>query len=408
MAAVPGKPDVWSVVDSALIERGETQGGPDARAARRAGGRRRTRKQKPSVKARLLQGTVLVALIGGVTAYVSFNKSVTLSVDGSPEHVHTFATTVAGFLSAEGIHTGSHDIVAPAPNATLTSGDYVAVRYGRHVNVTVDGTGKNLWMTATTVSQALDELGVRQDGAEMSVPAGMSISRQGISFTVWTERHITFLVDGTSKTVATHAATVKDAMAQAGIILKGQDSVSAPLTAVPTDGESISVLRITGTTATTQRSIPFSVTKVQDASLFSGQQQVVTSGQDGTEVVVYAYQTINGVKQSAKQISMTVTKQPVAEVVHVGTKSYPTNLSGAGQLNWAKLANCESGGNPQAVDSSGTYYGLYQFSIATWQTLGGTGLPSAASSAEQTYRAELLYLRSGSGQWPVCGPNLYQ
>jgi resuscitation-promoting factor RpfB len=395
-------------VDSALIERGETQDGPDTRATRRAGSRRRTRKQKPSVKARLIQGTVLVALIGGVTAYVSFNKTVTLAVDGSPEHLHTFATTVAGFLNAEGIHTGSHDIVAPAPNAALTSGDYVAVRYGRHVDVTVNGAGKNLWMTATNVSQALDELGVRQDGAELSVPAATPISRQGITFTVWTQRQVTFLVDGTTKSVTTHAATVQDALTQAGITLKGQDTVSAPLTSVPTDGESISVLRISGTTATTQRSIPYPVTKVSDSTLFSGQQQVVTPGQDGVETIVLAYQTINGVKQAPKQISATITKQPVAEVVHVGTKTYPTNLSGAGQLDWPKLANCESGGNPASVDSSGLYYGLYQFSISTWDSLGGTGLPNAASSAEQTYRAELLYLRSGSGQWPVCGHFLYQ
>lgn len=395
-------------MDSALIERGETQDGPDTRAARRSAGRRRTRKQKPSVKARLIQGTVLVALIGGVTAYVSFNKAVTLSVDGSPEHLHTFAATVADFLNAEGIHTGSHDIVAPSPSASLTSGDYIAVRYGRHVDVTVNGSAKNVWMTATNVSQALDELGVRQDGAELSVPAATTIGRQGITFTVWTQRQITILVDGGTKTITTHAATVQDALAEAGITLKGQDTASVPLNSVPTDGESISVLRISGTTATEQRSIPYPVTKVSDTTLFSGQQQVVTAGQNGVETVVLAYQTINGVKQAPKQISATVTKQPVAEVVHVGTKTYPTNLAGAGQLDWAKVANCESGGDPTSVDSSGLYYGLYQFSISTWDSLGGSGLPSAATPAEQTYRAELLYLRSGAGQWPVCGHFLYE
>jgi resuscitation-promoting factor RpfB len=263
-------------------------------------------------------------------------------------------------------------------------------------------------MTATTVSQALDELGVRQDGAEMSVPADTPIGRQGMTLTVWTQRHVTFLVDGTDKSITTYAATVQAALSQAGITLHGQDSVSAPLTAVPTDGETISVLRISGTTATTEKSIPFTVNKVQDSSLYSGQQQVVTPGQDGTETIVYAYQTINGVKQSPRQISESVTKQPVTEVVDVGTKTYPTGVAGASQLDWAALAQCESGGNPQAVDPSGTYYGLYQFSVATWETLGGTGLPSQASSSEQTYRAETLYLRSGSGQWPVCGPNLYK
>ena len=67
------------------------------------------------------------------------------------------------------------------------------------------------------------------------------------------------------------------------------------------------------------------------------------------------------------------------------------------------IAACESGGNPSAVSSSGTYRGKYQFSYATWAAVGGSGDPAAASEAEQDYRAALLYERSGPGQWPVCG-----
>jgi hypothetical protein len=35
--------------------------------------------------------------------------------------------------------------------------------------------------------------------------------------------------------------------------------------------------------------------------------------------------------------------------------------------------------------------------------MGGTGDPAAAPEAEQDYRAALLYVRSGSSPWPVCG-----
>ncbi|MBC7373663.1 MAG: transglycosylase family protein [Frankiales bacterium] len=79
----------------------------------------------------------------------------------------------------------------------------------------------------------------------------------------------------------------------------------------------------------------------------------------------------------------------------------------ADSLNWAALAQCESGGNPRAVNPSGTYRGLYQFSLQTWQGVGGQGDPIDASSGEQTYRAKLLYQRSGAGQWPECGRRLF-
>ncbi|MDD9205688.1 transglycosylase family protein, partial [Georgenia sp. 10Sc9-8] len=73
---------------------------------------------------------------------------------------------------------------------------------------------------------------------------------------------------------------------------------------------------------------------------------------------------------------------------------------------WADLARCESGGDPTIVSANGLYYGLYQFSLATWRSVGGSGLPSQASVAEQTERAKILQARSGWGQWPHCAARL--
>jgi Transglycosylase-like domain len=67
------------------------------------------------------------------------------------------------------------------------------------------------------------------------------------------------------------------------------------------------------------------------------------------------------------------------------------------------IASCESGGDPSAVSSDGTYRGKYQFDYGTWESVGGSGDPAAAPEAEQDYRAALLYARSGSSPWPVCG-----
>lgn len=67
------------------------------------------------------------------------------------------------------------------------------------------------------------------------------------------------------------------------------------------------------------------------------------------------------------------------------------------------IASCESGGDPTAVSSNGTYRGLYQFDYGTWESMGGSGDPAAAPVAEQNYRAALLYASAGSGPWPVCG-----
>jgi hypothetical protein len=49
---------------------------------------------------------------------------------------------------------------------------------------------------------------------------------------------------------------------------------------------------------------------------------------------------------------------------------------------------------------------MYQFSLPTWQAVGGSGLPSEASASEQTERAKILQARSGWGQWPHCSSQL--
>ena len=67
------------------------------------------------------------------------------------------------------------------------------------------------------------------------------------------------------------------------------------------------------------------------------------------------------------------------------------------------IAACESGGDPEAVSPDGSYMGLFQFDQGTWESVGGSGAPTEASTAEQEYRAALLYSEAGSSPWPVCG-----
>src|SRR3954466_1952086 len=67
-----------------------------------------------------------------------------------------------------------------------------------------------------------------------------------------------------------------------------------------------------------------------------------------------------------------------------------------------KIAQCESGGNPRAVSSSGRYRGKFQFDQATWESAGGKGDPAAASESTQDRIALRLYRKRGTAPWPNC------
>ena len=86
-------------------------------------------------------------------------------------------------------------------------------------------------------------------------------------------------------------------------------------------------------------------------------------------------------------------------------QSTSTSSNASGQ-NWGALAQCESSGNASVVSSNGLYHGLYQFDVQTWRSVGGSGLPSQASAAEQTKRAQILFDQRGAQPWPVCGSRL--
>jgi peptidoglycan hydrolase-like protein with peptidoglycan-binding domain len=72
----------------------------------------------------------------------------------------------------------------------------------------------------------------------------------------------------------------------------------------------------------------------------------------------------------------------------------------------ARIAECESGGDPTAVSANGRYRGKYQFSVETWESLGGEGDPAEADEATQDAMALKLYELRGTAPWPSCSAKL--
>jgi Transglycosylase-like domain/G5 domain len=126
----------------------------------------------------------------------------------------------------------------------------------------------------------------------------------------------------------------------------------------------------------------------------------VREGRAGVRKVVAVKTFHNGEPVKYRVVKRQVVKDPRPRRVLVGRRAYA--VTGADGLNWGALANCESGGNPRAVNPAG-YYGLYQFDLGTWRSVGGSGIPTNASAGEQTYRAKLLYKQRGRSPWPHCG-----
>jgi len=355
---------------------------------------------------RLFQAAVVTALVGGTTNFVAMDKTVTLSVEGQATEVRSFGRTVSDVLEHEDIQVADRDLVVPGLNEQLDDGDRISVRFSRPVDLTVDGETRRVWTTARSVDEALMMFGIRGNGAIVSASRSARIARTGMDLVVRLPHDLILLADGKRIALTTTAPTAREALAEGGITLRPADRLNVDPESMPFDQQVLAVTRLDGKRVTEDKAIPFKTTRKLTSQLYKGTTRVARKGKAGARMLTYEETYVDGKLASRRLLTNRVAVQPVAQVLLIGTKPRPQNSPAADGLNWAALAQCESGGNPQAYNPAGPYYGLYQFSASTWHSVGGTGVPTDHSASEQTYRAQLLYRRSGAGQWPVCGRNL--
>ncbi|HEY7102906.1 MAG TPA: ubiquitin-like domain-containing protein [Mycobacteriales bacterium] len=406
----------WSTAGSpvALLERPQTlpeQDAPDRDAP--------APERKHTVRHPLRIGLfalVLFGLVAGSVAWLSMDKSVTLTVDGEARAVTTYASTVGGVLDDQNLTVGQHDTLAPARDTRITDGAEIVLRRGRLLTLTVDGQTRQVWTTATTVRDALDQIGYRQANLWMSSDRSTRLPLDGYQLSLRMPKSVTVVANGTKRTISTTAATVGAALDQAGIDLGANDKLSPLSTSPVRAGMTITLTRLTTKTTTTEAVVQYKTIEKTDPNADPGSRKVQTKGVTGLQQVTTVMTYVDGKLTSSKVTERVVVKKPVDEVVVVGPEQesappvtqpagcadFPTT----GGLNWCGLAQCESGLNPNAYNPAGPYYGLYQFDVQTWQANGGTGTPSGKSIAEQTRVAYNLYQARGRAPWPVCGKNL--
>ena len=357
------------------------------------------------------------------TAVGTSYRHVTVEVDGVTRDVSGFFTTAGDALHSAGVTVGDHDLVAPASNQTVASGDTVVVRTATEYTVTVDGNPTTAWSTASSIHGVLAAL----PASAASMAADRSYTRTEMPVAD-AGQTVHVVADGTTTDVVVSSDEGTTAILEkAGVSAGPIDRV----TLENKDGEtSLRVARVVRGTVSTTTEIPYETEEREDAEAEEGTEKTVQEGVAGSEVTETYQETIDGNVTVSAVLSTTRT-EPTTRIVSKGTKekkaeeaktssdsSSSSSSSSAGSSSsssssgsagsaaisgddaaiWAAIAQCESGGNP-SINTGNGYYGMYQFSLPTWRSVGGSGLPSDASAEEQTMRARMLQQRAGWGQW---------
>jgi uncharacterized protein YabE (DUF348 family) len=365
---------------------------------------------------RLALVVMVAAVISAVAVtgvgYASMNKTVTLSLDGQTREVSPLAGTVEEVLAGEGIEVGGHDVVAPGLDSKVSDGTEVAVKFGRPLDLSVDGEDSRYWVTATDVATALDQIGLRFGAADLSASRSAAIGRDGLSLSVVTPKTLVFKIAGkkADRSEVT-ALTVREALRELGVTVDGNDKVRPALDATVEDGDRIVVTKFGTVTRKVTEPVDHDTVERPDGSMYEGETETVRAGRDGARSVVYEVTFRNGKVVDRKALKSTLLREPVDAIVKVGTQERAVaprssaNFAG-GSTVWDSLARCESGGN-WAINTGNGYYGGLQFSLSTWRAYGGPGYPHTASRETQIAIATKVRDASGGyGAWPACARSL--
>ena len=355
---------------------------------------------------------VIVALAGTTVGYAALSKSVTVSLDGQPREVTAMGQTVGDVLESEGIEIGEHDIVAPSVDEQVADGSKINVRFGRPLELTVDGDENTHWVTSTDVAAALGEIGQRFLGADLSTSRGAGIGRDGMALEIITPKKLQLSIAG-KKPVKREltALTVKDALKEMDVKVEKRDIVRPGLSKELEDGDRVTFTDIRVVTKRIKaETVSFDTIEREDSSLLEGRTEVIRSGDAGSRDVTYKRTFRNGQLVATKVLRAKVLEAPRDRIVAVGTKEPapepPAVNYASGSTVWDQLAQCESGGN-WAINTGNGYYGGLQFNLSTWQSYGGTGYPHEASRETQIMIAERVRAATGGyGSWPACSAEL--
>ncbi|MFC4592362.1 resuscitation-promoting factor [Sphaerisporangium corydalis] len=311
-----------------------------------------------------MTGAAVAGVSIGLFSGGVLTKEVRLAVDGGETTVRSFGGTVRDVLAEVRVDVGPGDEVYPARDDEVADGGSIVVRHARPLVLIVDGRRSTHTVTALNVGEALQELNLSDRRAMLSASWMRQIPVSGFALDVRTQRRVTVVRGRVRLDALTTGRTVRSVLAQQKITLARGDRVRPSMGTFP---EENAVIRI----------IPALPPRPARPLAPSG-----------------AGRPLTPVRQAA----------PPRPLHTVAVRHSVT------ALNWTALARCESYANPRSVNPRGPYYGMYQFSLAMWQAVGGTGRPIDWPATEQTYRAQLLYQRVAGrwrGQWPACGARLF-
>lgn len=202
--------------------------------------------------------------------------------------------------------------------SVLTMGFSTAL--GNDVELNINGKTKTVFTYEKTVGDFLKKEGIVLKNKDLVSPSLDEKIKTDMKITISSPKSY-HIKDG-NKTIIAEASgyTVADVLENLNIKLNKLDRVSLPLDEIAKEGMEIRIDRVVVENIENKIEIPFETESRENKDMFEGDKNVITKGEVGQKTESLKNTYVNGVLETTEVLKSEITKDPVKEVVEVGTK----------------------------------------------------------------------------------------
>lgn len=209
-------------------------------------------------------------------------------------------------------------LVVLALVSVLTMGFSTAL--GNDVELNINGKTKTVFTYEKTVGDFLKKEGIVLKNKDLVSPSLDKEIDKDMKIVISSPKSY-HIKDG-DKTLIAEASgyTVADVLDNLDIKLNKLDRVSLPLDEIAKEGMEIKIDRVVVENLENKIEIPFETESRENKDMFEGEKKVITKGEVGQKTESLKNTYVNGVLETTEVLKSEITKDPVKEVVEVGTK----------------------------------------------------------------------------------------
>lgn len=202
--------------------------------------------------------------------------------------------------------------------SVLTMGFSTAL--GNDVELNINGKTKTVFTYEKTVGDFLEKEGIVLKNKDLVSPSLDKEIDKDMKIVISSPKSY-HIKDG-KKTLIAEASgyTVADVLDNLDIKLNKLDRVSLPLDEIAKEGMEIKIDRVVVENLENKIEIPFETESRENKDMFEGEKKVITKGEVGQKIESLKNTYVNGVLETTEVLKSEITKDPVKEVVEVGTK----------------------------------------------------------------------------------------